>query len=759
MLTNFIHINDFDYYVEFDDSQDYASTHRAKYVMLRKFSIMNNVVCDNNLYFIERGLFNKLKEQIKAEKKINCICFPQGYNHYSNSYSLFNDIMIDDDLTEEMLVYSLYDINSLQNENLKIEDIKEKDIKQNRFKIYHPHIKTKNDFVVHIENVINNIHMHYICNLYNNFEIHSSTELRLENNIYSEYIEIRIPDIRDLFGMSILDDKNITYSTYYKEDLNTVETTSEENKIFIEEILKVQKPGNADNDVKKMATDEDDNITQYLPLALLTQPFQLVQDENGDYKKKYYRHNLSISNNFMTAPINVILFPYEYLDDSNNLYILAADVMSSSATFTYDYMFELSSVCDFDASGRISFLTQIIYPKHLFNSGDNAPNTLSEAYCYMNGITNPDVYNVSYNNLYKEYQEELEEINCIKSVPESEKKVMVFENAKCLSMNDTELLEEYKRLKMESFLEEYMETYKTNIDFFGFRIEIGTDLGFKNIIFTQNQSLSKTFLRSMDVLENDFKNISFADCLNNHVFTFNINKLFDNWMQMPEMLIAKIYFIDRFTGFVIESNPVIIHKEKFKYIINDKDYYRLNYLTQENENLTQYEDNMKEYTINKDAFNFINNVNCIIHDDTDKNNIIIENVKDIINSNSYNTDTDKLNAIKTELNSTTGGVKSKNVNTGGNIIYQPIFFSTHTLDNLIIKKNINQNVGIDLHEYIAVVDTFVIYLDDKKYVEIGRNNSFVIFNINSLKLATTSGEYYLYNNNNEYITSGSWKLE
>ena len=75
-----------------------------------------------------------------------------------------------------------------------------------------------------------------------------------------------------------------------------------------------------------------------------------------------------------------------------------------------------------------------------------------------------------------------------------------------------------------------------------------------------------------------------------------------------------------------------------------------------------------------------------------------------------------------------------------------------------IKSNVKQNVGINLGEYMSKVETFKLTLDDSEYIEYGRNDIFVIFNINAKNITSSSGKYVITNENDDFISDGNWSL-
>ena len=51
-------------------------------------------------------------------------------------------------------------------------------------------------------------------------------------------------------------------------------------------------------------------------------------------------------------------------------------------------------------------------------------------------------------------------------------------------------------------------------------------------------------------------------------FAFQMSNVFQNWEQLPELLVCQTKFIDKYLGSVITSNQFVITKEWFKYMIN-----------------------------------------------------------------------------------------------------------------------------------------------------------------------------------------------
>ena len=55
------------------------------------------------------------------------------------------------------------------------------------------------------------------------------------------------------------------------------------------------------------------------------------------------------------------------------------------------------------------------------------------------------------------------------------------------------------------------------------------------------------------------------------------------------------------------------------------------------------------------------------------------------------------------------------------------------------------------------VESFKLIIGDTQYIETARNDIYVIFNINAADLTGTAGTYSITNQDDEYISSGTWQ--
>lgn len=92
-------------------------------------------------------------------------------------------------------------------------------------------------------------------------------------------------------------------------------------------------------------------------------------------------------------------------------------------------------------------------------------------------------------------------------------------------------------------------------------------------------------------------------------------------------------------------------------------------------------------------------------------------------------------------------------------IIRPVFFQTKNTNNLQIHADVNENIALNLDSYKSKVKAFRLRIEGIDFIEVGRNNSGVIFKIIGAQLPkeNTSGSYYIIDENNEMVTSGYYE--
>ena len=235
----------------------------------------------------------------------------------------------------------------------------------------------------------------------------------------------------------------------------------------------------------------------------------------------------------------------------------------------------------------------------------------------------------------------------------------------------------------------------------------------KEILGDSLEMVKYTCIVSSDYLSKNIihEEISYSDRVDD--FLFPMKDLFSKWSQVPDNVYVRLIMEDRAIGKNCSSPTILFTKDKLKYTINEQQYTRLSIKKKE----TDIDD------MNKENFNFISNMNCrIVKSNDDKQQI-------------------QKNSVQPR------------------IIYKPIFFKVQELQNIVLRSNMAQNIGISLSSYVNKVDEFILSIGENKWHESSRTSSFVIFNINSKLINEATGKYDILTSENEYISTGNYTIE
>ena len=235
----------------------------------------------------------------------------------------------------------------------------------------------------------------------------------------------------------------------------------------------------------------------------------------------------------------------------------------------------------------------------------------------------------------------------------------------------------------------------------------------KEILGDSLEMVKYTCIVSSDYLSKNIihEEISYSDRVDD--FLFPMKDLFSKWSQVPDNVYVRLIMEDRAIGKNCSSPTVLFTKDKLKYTINEQQYTRLSIKKKE----TDIDD------MNKENFNFISNMNCRIVKSNDDNQQIQKN-----------------------------SVQPR-------IIYKPIFFKVQDLQNIVLRSNMSQNIGISLSSYVNKVDEFILSIGENKWHESSRTSSFVIFNVNSKLIKEAIGKYDILTSDNEYLSTGNYTIE
>lgn len=698
MKRQTINIGKFEYIVEMYDAQtDYSPVVNNEYVILRNVSFDGTIAIDTDILFIEKSIYNDIVNSVNNEnnddeKLFVFPCHNTNFGSFSKSIQDYSNLINKDTLKLDIEggnVFSLYKFNNgnYTNENVFIEC--------DMIKIYHPHNKTDLDYIIYLDNTINGIHFHYFCDLRKNCNYNAEKQFTINNIIYSEYIEIYVPNINSLFKYTpivydngkILEDNNIYINDYY----NTVKYLDIDKTTYENYVKRKTKNSSwislDKKNINNIIPDESFQRFSYVPLWLMLNPFIILENDYNIEEKVYFKLTSQDVNNYNSLPINITLYPYN-LPEINNIYLFNGDYPANSDVFTKDFSFKLRSYVGFASDKENSKNSQlcIISKFDFHNKYDEKTNptgiNVKEAYRIYNGLqygyevdADGNMTNKIDKNIYYEYQ--------------------LWKNYReqfIISTEDGKKIDTYNYDEDDEF-ESDSETY---IQLCGYQIDIATDFQFKNIIATN-------YIESNIISD----------------FEFPLLHLFDDWRDLPNIVIVRVKFIDKYLGVIIKSSNIILNKEWIKYTINDTNTTRLyiDFTKKQNEL-----NNMSWNTMdaNTTTFNFIDKLNCIV-----------------------------------DKRSETGNIKnyaSNNVK----IIYKPIFYKAQELQNITFVSGMKQKIGINLSEFMTKVSIFKLVIGDIEIAEFGRNDIYTIFEVDVNLINGVSGTYNIVDSGDVYISSGTW---
>lgn len=669
MIRQLIKIGSMPFVVDLFDAYEDNIVHYDQFVMFRNYEIFNDIFIDKDLYFVDKKIWDNKEER---KNLIWPICEELG-GGFSLNYKYFNGLFSDYGFDNG------FDVNILYNKFKHIANVR-----CNKIRIYRPTIKRYNNLIIHVDNFINNIHMHYLCKTYESCEINSTEEFTLNNIVYSEYIEFFVPNVYDLFDNDKLNDHA---GCYFKENLNVIDTTNvNKDMLFI------------NNDENKIM----------FPLQILSLPSTIeerttTETINGKevkttYNIKKYKYvPKTIENNYLTYPVNIILWPYE-TSTINDKFVRDDTWNIGSSTFITDLSFTLSTNMGFN-DHKVSIISKFVFPNRDEFDEKYGDKSVLNAYMKYNNVKE-EYYNKLEIAALKNYENELNhtEIN-------DDDKIIVLDyykrRGKKVNVDDPEeLRQKYIEMKLQSLQDEINEDNVVDINFIGFRVIIASDKNFTHIIY-----------------DNNIK-IQFSDIDD---FAFNLNDIFDDWSNVYDgYYVARVIFIDRFLGTEIISNSVVISPDWIKFMIKSSNERILNFDNITNELYEIYNYNIEDD--NMTNFNCIENIKCVIHKKSDNDTSI---------------------------------VKSNNT---PRMLYRPLFYRASNLQNVQIRRDIKQKIGINLSEFMTKVETFKLLLNGNEYIEYGRNDAFVIFEILGNNFSSVSGKYDILNQDDEYISSGNYTV-
>lgn len=743
----------------------------VEYVMLRNYEFRNSIIYDTEMYFVEKSIWNEYVKRLQNSKNSNSIkddltsglIFPiasMNYETFSLDIDQFNsDIRPEmlkqdiDNINSSPLVYELYrrsDIDNISSDKSDIE-LQPTNIYCNKLRVFHPHTTKNNNFIIHCDTYINNLHVHVLARNISWYSanndrkkkyVNSSNEFQVNHNYYSEYVDIIVPDLDDLFGGDIFFKENLNYGDLVYIDKENAELVEKyKNNIIIRNNFNYVYQSffiyNIPFTIEKLSDVNDllngyyliDNKGNYLVDG---QKNFLVYKES-EFENAHYLINSN--NDYLIDQYGHFLVYKETNEDGDNIFVV-------DPNFTlYDSYIKhyIPEYLHTEAKAQMNYPMSIAFvpynKEYIYDTGKSSlkyPN-LFDRIVYGFGKHNimiaSDDYDVNKDQFYIESKIKLVShlgfdsdgtFSIINKFDYPEKGTGNFKTF-------SDAYEYYNGIKLDDYINilddededgwydmENKESMQCGVVFEIFKDKYQRDRVYKE---------SYGFKRENNKLKIDD-------------FAFKLSSLFINWSQYPGVLYLRCKFVDKYLGKILFGNICTLTKENFKYLINNISESN-SIKTTKQKVITNTTNNIynKSDVMDISKYNFLNNIQ-----------IKLVNIQ----SNKNNTSN-----INTNTNNTTNKTK---------IIYKPIFYKVHDVQSITLRKDITQNIGISLLDFMTKVETFKIIINGVTITEYARNNNYVIFNINTNSVLNasdmnaTSGEYHIMNQDDEYLTSGNWSI-
>ena len=778
MIRQNIILGDYTYIADLfiaGEDKEYMPVHK-KFVMIKNTNVLNDIVYDAEVYFIEQEIINEclLEDGIVDGKKLGTkIAFPilgSKLSGYSSDYKTFND-----NFSEDSFRYGI-DILQICDKNYNPAFVT-----CDRLRIYFPVIKPKLDAIVSVSTYINNIKFYFVCKPINKYKVNSETEFTFDHTSYSEFIDIYVPNIDVLFkrnnlyavetsninevrqtftyeypnestvtcnvtlGPKIEDDIlynsiKVALSTYnHKETVFTLYSkTSNFEQTFKtgSKKFKIDKSTLSYNlltisNIKNEIIEANPDLDIFFVLSESKFVYFLTVNYVYLYNGTDYEWIPCEHQNFLNEVLSEdIYYNFEttrliQIEDVENLYYLIEDHeyeinINLSRYNGYKNIIELQTlVLPFTIEPVVDIEYSTVHYKKVFidnnkQIGDNHINASLTVVLYPYSDFD------TFNNLY--VADEKLETNSDTFTHD-----LFFDLGASIEFNvesgstvvkSVFTYPDTTKSIWESYCEHFNVTpndylyYEPNEDSEDFIIETSIELIGYRLEISTDKEFDRVIYSLDKSIDMDNDGAYFIDN-----FEFELSGIFDSWDNIPNILSVRTMFIDKMLRNTFISNVVYLNKEKIKYLINDETKHRTLSLVDMQADINAVKNNDDDMDLTK--FNFIDKITCV---------------------------------VKKEETTTTVG----STNLTPKIIYKPVFYRVTSLQNIKIKAGLNQNIGINLSDLMTKVETFKLVIEDVEYVESARNDIYVIFNINGGQIKKTSGTYSILNQDDEFISTGVW---
>ena len=298
---------------------DFKEDIKKNYVMLRKYSIVNDVVYDSDIYIIERDIINRPKLAYAVTNG--------SFVGFSSDAASFNENLSDKNC--HIGGDEVYDIYEKENDDIKLASVP-----CDKIRIYHPNNKTSLKSIIYVDMQIRGVHFHLLCRPYETYKTNAEGDFESEHIKYSEFIECWIPNIEWL----------MSGSAYYQEHLTKIGIDPTDSSLIYYHT-------------------EGDKI-QYCSLKLFSLPFKIETDNEDKQPFKRYKYDSDgdVAHNYITWPIRITIAPYTYIDTTTHLYINDSTLMMNSDVMQEEARMTLQASLGFDDNGNHAVIAKFDYP-------------------------------------------------------------------------------------------------------------------------------------------------------------------------------------------------------------------------------------------------------------------------------------------------------------------------------------------------------------------------------------------------------------
>lgn len=303
-----------------------------KFQVFRNYTMMNDNLIDTDLYFVDEGI------------KVDNIIWPQSELSVvplmSNDPATFNESFTSSDI--------VYDYLSRNDSRIVDDELYEKNVKTIKIRIWHPTTSIRKDMILYCDSWVNSVHYHWMCKKLSDMKNDTGKEIRINQDIYTEYFEVEIPDLRDiLFGKTYIVNNFPIVDNKYSDGFTRL---AYDNKNIMEESLH-----NKDEHQLYLECpneySQNPNV-QLIDLNLLTRQWKY---SNGNSRE--YVNDGIVS--FGSIGLNVTLYPWKSVSD-NKTYTIDKDYSPASCQFCDDMKFSISPSLEF-IDGSISIVGKLRY--------------------------------------------------------------------------------------------------------------------------------------------------------------------------------------------------------------------------------------------------------------------------------------------------------------------------------------------------------------------------------------------------------------